>query len=58
MGVPQNGWFIRETSIKMDDLGAPLFQETTKSRHTAAALPLTHCLHGLEEWELPGRRDK
>ena len=27
-GVPQNGWFIRETPIKMDDLGAPLFLET------------------------------
>ena len=28
MGVPQNGCFIRETPIKMDDLGVPLFQET------------------------------
>ena len=23
--VPQNAWFIMETSIKMDDLGVPLF---------------------------------
>ena len=23
IGVPQNGWFIRETLIKMDDLGVP-----------------------------------
>ena len=28
IGVPQNGWFILENTIKMDDLGAPLFSET------------------------------
>ena len=27
IGIPQNGWFIMENPIKMDDLAVPLFQE-------------------------------
>ena len=29
IGIPQNGWFILENPIKMDDLGVPLFSETS-----------------------------
>ena len=33
IGVPQNGWFITENPIKMDDLGVHLFLETSICVH-------------------------
>jgi len=40
IGVPQNGSFIMENLIKMDDLGVPLFSETSISSIVLSWNPL------------------
>ena len=43
IGVPQNGWFKMKNPIKMDDLGVPLFSETSTWR-----------VGSQKQWELRG----
>ena len=40
IGVPQNGWFMLENPIKMDDLGVPLFSETSIYHSVQCVRPL------------------
>ena len=44
IGVPQNGWFIMENPIRIDDLGVPLFLETPICEEVD--LKFHHRIHG------------
>ena len=37
IGVPQNGWFLMENPIRMDDLQVPLFSETSICLHKSGS---------------------
>ena len=46
MGIPPHGWFMRESSIKMDDLGVPPFQETSISSSPSVEAKTTSSAQG------------
>jgi len=56
IGVPQNGWFIMENPIKMDDLGVPVFSETSICTNYACANAFTTKEGSPPAWNVGYRR--
>ena len=50
IGVPQNGWFIMENPIQMDDLGVPLFLETSMCVRVCVCVSILQKKVWLDGW--------